>query len=99
MDEWHIPKGSGVMAASTGPILAVGGLTIANKVLLNNQPWEWKTPIAVGIAALTFAGIETMIGPDIPRSIALVALITVVFARTDPRVPAPAESALKWWNS
>ena len=86
------------MAQSTGPILAVGAITLANQVVFNGQPVNWRIPIATGIAAIAFSGAETLIGPAIPRGIALVALVAVVFTRTNPKIKSPAESALDWWN-
>lgn len=86
------------MAASTGPILALGAITFVNRSVFNEQPVDWRIPIATGLAALLFSGAETMIGPDIPRGIALVALVAITLSRIDPAVPSPAESALNWWN-
>jgi len=86
------------MAASTGPILAVGAITVANRTVFNGQPMDWRIPIATGLAALVFSGAETVIGSDIPRGIALVALVAITLSRIDPTVPSPAESALAWWN-
>lgn len=85
------------MAASTGPILAVGGLTLANRVVFNDQPMDWKVPIATAIAAVLFAGAERAVG-RVAVNVAYLALITTVFVRVDPAVPSPAESALKWFN-
>jgi hypothetical protein len=87
------------MAASTGPVLAIGAITLTNRVVFNNQPMDWKIAIGTGIAAIIFAGAESLIGPQIPRGIALIALVAIVFTRIDPQVPSPAESAVKWWNS
>lgn len=85
------------MAASTGPILAVGGITLANRVIFNDQPMDWKVPIATVMAALLFSGAERAVG-RVAVNVAYLALITVVFARVDPKVPSPAESALRWFN-
>jgi len=87
------------MGASTGPILALGAITLVNRAVFNNQPMDWRIPIATGMAALVFSGAESVIGADIPKGIAMVALVAVVLTRVDPSVPSPAESALKWWNS
>lgn len=85
------------MAASTGPILAVGGLTLANRVVFNDKAMDWRVPIGTAIAAVLFAGAERAVGQTAVR-LAYLALITAVFVRVDPAVPAPAESALKWFN-
>lgn len=85
------------MSASTGPILAVGGLTLANRVVFNDKPMDWKVPIATAIAAVLFSGAERALG-DTAVKLAYLALITTVFVRIDPSVPSPAESALAWFN-
>lgn len=85
------------MAETTGPILAIGGITIANRVIFNEQPMDWMIPIGTGLAAILFAGAEKAIGNGAVK-LAYLALITVVLARVDPKVPSPAESALKWFN-
>lgn len=85
------------MADSTGPILAIGALTVANRTVFNDQPMDWKVPVGTCIAAVLFAGAERAVGRSAVY-MAYLALVTVVFARVDPKVPAPAESALKWFN-
>jgi hypothetical protein len=85
------------MARSTGPILAIGGITVANQVLLNGQPFDWRPVLATGLAAGFFALAEKA-SPELAVGLAYVALVTIIFARVDPRIPAPAESALKWWE-
>lgn len=85
------------MAKSTGPILAIGAITMANQTILNGKPIDWRVPIATGIAAISLSLIERA-SERAATGIAWLALLTVLFARTDPRVPAPTESLLKWWN-
>jgi hypothetical protein len=85
------------VAESTGPILAVGAITVANRTVFNDQPMDWKVPIGTAIAAVLFAGMEKAVGRSAVM-LAYLALITSVFARVDPAVPSPAESALKWFN-
>lgn len=87
------------MAASTGPILAVGAITMANRYVFHEQPWDWKIPIATALSVVAFSGLELAVGPELPRGIALVALITVVLTRVDSTVPSPAETVLAWWNT
>ncbi|MFJ6530888.1 hypothetical protein ACIQMZ_37280 [Streptomyces longwoodensis] len=85
------------MAASTGPVLAIGGITLANRVVFNDRPMDWRVPVATAIAAVLFAGAERAVGrPAV--AVAYLALITSVLARVDPSVPSPAESALRWFN-
>jgi hypothetical protein len=85
------------MAASTGPILAVGALTVTNRTIFNDQPMDWKVPVATAMGAVLFAGLERAVGRA-AVGLAYLALVTVVFARVDPSVPSPAESALRWFN-
>jgi hypothetical protein len=85
------------VSASTGPILAVGGITLANRVLFNDEPMDWRIPIATGIAAGGFALLEKA-WPGGAVALAWTALVAVLFTRLDPRVPAPAETLSKWFN-
>jgi hypothetical protein len=85
------------MAESTGPILAIGALTIANRTVFNDEPMDWKVPIGTGIAAVLFAGMERAVGRTAVW-VAYLALVTVTLARVDSSVPSPAESALRWFN-
>lgn len=85
------------MAASTGPVLAIGAITVANRTVFNDQPIDWKVPIGTALAAVLFAGAERAVGRGAVY-MAYLALVTIVFARVDPKVPAPAETALRWFN-
>jgi len=82
------------MAKSTGPMLAVGAITLANRSLLNAKPIDWKIPIGTAIAAGGLALIERA-SPNIAVGLAWIALVTVLFVRVDRTVPPPAESLLK----
>jgi hypothetical protein len=83
------------MSATTGPVLAIGGITIANRVLFHDKPFDWKVPIATGIAAMGFAVAERA-WPQGAVGLAWLALVTVLFARLDPGVPAPVETLNNW---
>jgi hypothetical protein len=86
------------MAASTGLVLTAGAITVTNRVVFNGQQFDWRVPIATGLAAALFAGAEQVTGPGLPRAVALLAVLTITLGRVDPAVPAPAESALRWFN-
>lgn len=86
------------MARSVGPILAVGGITMANQSLLNNKPLDWRVPVATAIAAGAFALMEKG-WEDGAVALAYLSLLSVLFVRLEPNTPAPVESALKWWES
>jgi hypothetical protein len=85
------------MARSTGPILAIGAITIGNNTLLNGEPFDWRIAVATGGAAALFALVEKA-SPELAVGLSYIALVTILFARVNPKVPAPAESALKWWE-
>lgn len=85
------------MSATTGPVLAIGAITLANRSVFNDQPVDWKVPVATAMAALLFAGAERAVGRTAVW-VSYLALITVTLARVDPKVPSPAESALSWFN-
>lgn len=85
------------MASTTGPILALGGITMMNQTILNNQPIDWRVPIATGFLAGAFALFEKA-NSQLAVGVAWLALVTVIIARVNPGVPSPAESLLKYWN-
>lgn len=85
------------MAKSTGIMLAVGGVTIANDVILNNQPIDWRVPVATFFAAGAFALLEKG-NEKLAVGVAWVALLTILLARVDPRKPSPTENLLRLWN-
>ena len=85
------------MARSTGPILAVGGITLANKHLLAEKPAQeidWRIVTGTAVAALGLALLEK-ISEGLAVGIAYVALLAVLFARLDPKAGAPAENLLR----
>lgn len=85
------------MSKTTGPILALGTITIVNKSVFHDEPMDWRVPIATGLAAVGFSLAERAwpVGAEI---LAWTALLTVLLTRTDPKIPSPTESALSWWN-
>lgn len=85
------------MAETTGPILAVGAVTVLNQSVFHDQPMDWRIPVAVGGAAAGFALLERG-APKAARMAAYAALITVLFSRING-VPSPTESFLSWWNA
>lgn len=82
------------MARSTGPLLAVGALTMANATLLNDKPIDLRIPVATGVLVLIAAAAER-VGGDIVVGIAWVALVTSFVARTRSDTPSPAESLVR----
>jgi hypothetical protein len=88
------------MARSTGPILAVGAVTIANQSLLakEQQPIDFRIVVGTAIAAGGLALLERL-SEGLAVGIAYVALITVLFARLDAKAGAPAENLLRIMGS
>jgi hypothetical protein len=82
---------------TTGPVLAIGGITLANASLLHGKPIDFRIPIATGIAAGAFALAEKAYEP-LAVGIAWVALVAVLFVRITPGVPSPIESLNSWWT-
>jgi hypothetical protein len=82
---------------TTGPILAIGGITLGNAVLLHGKPIDYRIPIATGIAAGAFALAEKAYEP-LAVGLAWVALVAVLFVRMTPDVPSPIESLNSWWT-
>lgn len=82
---------------TTAPILAVGGITLANRSLLSDppQPFDWKILIGTGVSAGLFALLET--GWERGAvALAYLALVTVLFVRIDPKTKAPMENLSRW---
>lgn len=85
------------MSQTTGPILALGGVTIFNSMILNGRDFDVRVPIATGIAAAAFGLLEQG-WPKGARALAWMALISVLIARVQPGVPSPVESIAAWWQ-
>lgn len=86
------------MSKAIGPILATGLVTVVNQSVFHNKPMDWRVPIATGLAAVSVSLIERASQP-VAQILAWTTFLTVMLARTDPKVPSPVESALSWWNS
>lgn len=86
------------MSRTTGPILAVGAVTIVNGTVFHAQPMDWRVPIATGLAAVGFSLAER-VWPEGAVILAWTSIVTVLLTRTNPNVPSPTESALSWWNA
>lgn len=83
------------MARTTGTVLAIGGITWANAVVLNGRTMDWRIPVATGLAAGMFALLERA-WPEGAMGLATVALVTVLFVRVDKTTKAPVETLLEW---
>lgn len=85
------------MSETTGPILAIAGVTVLNQTVLHKKSMDWRIPIAAGVAAGGFALLERA-APQAARMAVYAALVTVLFTRING-VPSPTESFLTWWNA
>jgi hypothetical protein len=85
------------VSKTTGPVLAIGAVTIANSTVFHGQPMDWRVPIATGLAAIGFSMAER-VWPQGAEILAWTALLTVLLSRTNPKVPSPVESAVAWFN-
>jgi hypothetical protein len=84
------------MARSTGPILAVGGITIANRSLLakEQQPIDFRVIVGTAVAAAGLALLER-VSEGLAVGIAYIALVAVLFTDLDKKSGAPAENLLR----
>jgi len=87
-----------VVSKTTGPVLAMGAITVANNVVFHGQPMDWRVPIATGFAAIGFSLAER-VWPQGAELLAWTAFLTVLLSRTNPKVPSPVESAVAWYNN
>lgn len=85
------------MSKTTGPVLAIGAVTVVNQSVFHNQPMDWRVPIATGLAAIGF-NLAEKAWPQGAEILAWTALLTVLLTRTNPKVPSPTESAVAWFN-
>lgn len=86
------------MARTTGPVLALGGITMLNENVFHNQPVNWKIPIATGLLAGGMALVEKA-SPELATGLVWLALAAVLLTRVNPNVPSPTESFVSWWGS
>lgn len=85
------------MSKTTGPVLAVGAITVVNGTIFHGQPMDWRVPIATGLSAIGFSLAER-VWPQGAEILAWTALVTLLLTRVNPKVPSPAESAVTWFN-
>lgn len=83
---------------TTGPVLAIGAITMANNVLFNDKAFDWRVPIATGIATGVFALAEKAWEKG-AVALAWMALVTILITRVDPKVPSPVETLNNWWKA
>jgi len=87
------------MAASTGPILAAGGIVIFNQVIVEGRPVHQQNRVVV--ATLLAAGGLYLWEQAMPRTavaVAWLALLSTLIVRVDPATPSPIESFDRWYR-
>lgn len=85
------------MSRTTGPILALGAVTVVNSTVFNGRPMDWRVPVATGLAAVGASLLERAF-PDGAQVLAWTALLSALVTRLEPGTPAPVESAVAWWQ-
>jgi len=85
------------MSATTGPILAMGTISVVNETIFNDQPMDWRIPVATGLLAIGFS-LGERVWPKGAEILAWTGVVTILLGRTKSNVPSPVESALTWWN-
>lgn len=83
------------MARTTGPILAVGAISLANESIVHGEPINWKIPVATGIAAGMFTLAEKAF-PEGAIALSWLALVAILFVRIDPKKKSPVEGFVDW---
>ncbi|MGW7281668.1 hypothetical protein ACWGIV_25895 [Streptomyces sp. NPDC054844] len=86
------------MSRTTGPILALGAITVVNSTVFNERDMDWRVPIATGLALVGFSLAEKVF-PDGAQVLAWTALLATLLTRIEPGTPSPVESAMDWWES
>lgn len=88
------------MARTTGPVLAIGAVTLFNDVIIHTKSVQQDTRVIVGtaLAAIGFALMEK-VEPTLALGLAWTAFATVMLTRMDRSIPSPAESFLGWYNA
>jgi hypothetical protein len=85
------------VSQTTGPVLALGAITVVNRTVFNSEPMDWRVPIATGLLLVGFSLGERAF-PDGAQVLAWTALMSTLVTRLEPGVPSPVESAVSWWK-
>lgn len=88
------------MARSTGPVLAIAGVTMANQLIFDEGPPDWnmgaRVVVAAGIVSAGLAILERG-APDLAVALAWAAFATMMLTELNGR-PSPTERMLTWWD-
>lgn len=87
------------MSASTGPILAVGTITLFNDIVIHHKTWQQDSRVVVGtVVAALGLGLVERVSTELAVGIAWTALVALLFVRLDPKTPSPIESFMSWYQ-
>lgn len=86
------------MGASTGVVLAIGAVTVANESIFNGQTIDLRVIAATGLGAIALDLAEHAIPPHLVAGVAWIGLATVLLTRINPNQPSPVENLLTWWD-
>lgn len=88
------------MAASTGPILAAGGITLFTRTVVQGHliPQEYRVIAGTALAAGGLALLEKA-NAGLAIGLSWLTLITVLLVRVDPKTPSPVEAFNTWFNA
>lgn len=77
------------MAASSTPILVLGGLTMFKETIVDKKPFDLTVPVFTGMTVLIFAGAEKLAGSfdGIVVGVAYLALITSILLEKSAITP------------
>lgn len=88
------------MARSTGPVLAIGAITLGNVLILDEGPPDWNVGMRVVVASGIVAGGLAVLergAPDLAVALAWAAFVTMMIVRVEGR-PSVTERLLTWWE-
>ncbi len=88
------------MSRSTGPVLAIGGITMANQIIFDNGPADWDSGARVVVATGLVAGMLSIVeraAPDLAVALAWATFATMMLTTLNGR-PSPTERLIAWWD-
>ncbi len=88
------------MAASTGPVIAAGGVVVFNAVIIQQKPLLSQQRIIIGavIAAMGLSLWENAM-PRTAVAMSWLILASTLLVRVDPATPSPIESFQQWYRA
>lgn len=87
------------MAESTGPVLAMVGVTLFNSVIVHRVPvWQDQNIVVAGAVVAGGLALLERVSPNLAVGLAWLGLVTVLLVRVQPQTPSPLESIAAWYN-